>query len=405
MYGNTNGYYAYAKTGKVFDKELTSIGFQMSGKIYQQDELWGRRKYDAKQKALYFNAIYQSHFGNTIHQYKTGLSAQYDSYNETLNAQNFDRKESSTGAFFEYTYLPHETLTMVAGVRLDYHNKFDFIFTPRFHLKYQPFTKTSIRLSAGLGHQTANIFSEYKSVLASSREVQIHRKRKDTPYGLEQEKAWNFGINISQKFYLFKQEAIFTLDAYRTQFINQIIADYDKSIYAVHFYNLKGESYANSLQLQLDYEPLNNLEFRLAYRMYDLVETYAGEKHRKLFSSKHRGFIHLNYTLNSWSGNITTNWQSSKQLPQLKATPPNTYPTQYQRSTQSPYFSTTNIQLNKTFGKTLDIYLGIENLFNFTQKSPIIAADKPFSPYFDSSRIWGPIYGRQFYAGIRFKIL
>jgi len=32
------------------------------------------------------------------------------------------------------------------------------------------------------------------------------------------------------------------------------------------------------------------------------------------------------------------------------------------------------------------------------------AADEPFSEYFDASLIWGPITGRMFYAGLRFKI-
>lgn len=65
-----------------------------------------------------------------------------------------------------------------------------------------------------------------------------------------------------------------------------------------------------------------------------------------------------------------------------------------------------NAQVSKTFGKKtpLDLYIGGENLSNFIQPNAIIAADKPFSQYFDAAQVWGPISGRMFYAGARFKI-
>ena len=40
----------------------------------------------------------------------------------------------------------------------------------------------------------------------------------------------------------------------------------------------------------------------------------------------------------------------------------------------------------------------------FTQKHPILAADRPWSDAFDSSKIWGPVHGRKFYLGLRFGL-
>ena len=34
----------------------------------------------------------------------------------------------------------------------------------------------------------------------------------------------------------------------------------------------------------------------------------------------------------------------------------------------------------------------------------IIAADQPFSPYFDASLVWGSVTGRMFYVGMRFRV-
>ena len=51
-----------------------------------------------------------------------------------------------------------------------------------------------------------------------------------------------------------------------------------------------------------------------------------------------------------------------------------------------------------------EIYSGIDNLLNFTQNNPIISPDNPFGKYFDTSMIWGPTKGREFYLGVRFLI-
>ncbi len=63
-----------------------------------------------------------------------------------------------------------------------------------------------------------------------------------------------------------------------------------------------------------------------------------------------------------------------------------------------------NTQISKTFREKLELYLGAENLLNFKQDSPILASDDPFGPYFDASLVWGPVFGRNIYFGLRFKL-
>jgi hypothetical protein len=50
------------------------------------------------------------------------------------------------------------------------------------------------------------------------------------------------------------------------------------------------------------------------------------------------------------------------------------------------------------------MYVGVENLFNFTQANPIMGAADPFARGFDATMIWAPIAGRMVYTGIRYKI-
>jgi len=64
-----------------------------------------------------------------------------------------------------------------------------------------------------------------------------------------------------------------------------------------------------------------------------------------------------------------------------------------------------NSQISKSlFQKKLDLYVGLENIFDFKQNNPIIDGANPFSSYFDASMVWAPVFGRMIYAGLRLKI-
>jgi hypothetical protein len=78
-------------------------------------------------------------------------------------------------------------------------------------------------------------------------------------------------------------------------------------------------------------------------------------------------------------------------------------PEPYRLDDYSPAYTIVNAQVTKFFRKW-NIYLGGENLTNFKQNNPILAANEPFGPYFDSSIIWGPINGIKVYAGLRYTI-
>ncbi len=43
-------------------------------------------------------------------------------------------------------------------------------------------------------------------------------------------------------------------------------------------------------------------------------------------------------------------------------------------------------------------------LTNYFQENVILSANQPFNQYFDASLVWGPVSGRMFYTGLRFRI-
>jgi len=79
-------------------------------------------------------------------------------------------------------------------------------------------------------------------------------------------------------------------------------------------------------------------------------------------------------------------------------------PQAYQLPTYSPSISTLNLQFTKVFSEAFEIYLGAENVTNVKQKSPILSSESPFGSNFDTTFVYGPIFGSTFYTGLRYKL-
>jgi outer membrane receptor for ferrienterochelin and colicins len=397
----TRRYEAFAKSGYVWqDKPYKSVGVMADVLQHESDNYFGRTTYSGKQQSVYANLIYQSIIKTTAHKFRTGLSYLYDRYDETLNTTAYQRTESVPGAFVEYTYSPQERLSIIAGFRSDYNSLFGWIHTPRLHARYSLTENTSIRIAAGRGQRTANIFAENMSLLATSRQLMIVPSPEGKAYGLSPEIAWNYGVNLLHEFKLLNRRGNVSLDYYRTDFQNQVVLDLDAHTHQAIFTNLDGVSFSNSFQAEVNYEFFKRFEARLAYRLFDVRTTYHGILMERPLISKHRFFINLAYeTKNKWSFDYTFNWNGPKRLPNTLDNP-----VEYQKAAYSPSYITMNAQISKRVLKFLDAYIGVENLTNFIQKDIIIAGEQPFGPYFDSALVWGPVIGRMYYIGFRMKI-
>ncbi|MCK5742794.1 MAG: TonB-dependent receptor, partial [Chlorobi bacterium] len=116
--------------------------------------------------------------------------------------------------------------------------------------------------------------------------------------------------------------------------------------------------------------------------------------------SKHKAFINLAYNLEEygWLFDITGDYHSSGRIPDT-----DTNPEEYRLDKEfAPYFLT-HAQITKEFD-SFSLYVGVNNIGDYKQNNPILAYDKPFSKYFDSSIIWAPTAGRMFYVGFRSNI-
>lgn len=401
----TEKFDASAKVGYVFpDTPWKSFGFQNSFNSHKQDSYFGLREYNIHQNSFYSNLLYNSILSNTMHKFSTGISFTYDQYDELVSTTDWSRTDNSVGAFFEYTYCNDDDFSVVAGLRVDNHNRLGTFVTPRIHTRYNPWDGGTIKASVGRGIRSANIFAENQHLFASSRTFDIVNAGGKI-YGLDPEVAWNYGVSFMQDFLIFGKKTEVIADFYRTDFENQVVVDLYASPQQALFYNLDGSSYANSFQLELNYEITHHFNIRTAYKYYDVQTDYLGGRDIKPLQAKHRFFTNVAYETHvsdkgkQWKFDWTMNLIGKQKLPFTGSNP-----VQYQAREWSPSLTLMNAQITHSFSPVFEVYVGGENITNYRQQDAIIGAHDAFGMYFDSSIIYGPVFGAMYYAGLRFKI-
>ena len=370
-----------------------SMGLQTSFRRHNQTAIFGKNDYRGFQESAYLNFIRQTYLGNTNHILKYGISYYADRYTESFKGNidtsfsNKVRVDLMTGIFSEYAFKWRESFNLVAGIRADYYNNTEEMnYLPRLNMKYNPTEQTAIRLSAGRAFRVANVFVENTSFLASKRQITIGN--------LNPEMAWNYGTNITHNFRIFGREGTINADAYRTVFENQIVVDIENDG-ELSFYNLDGESYANSMQFDLAYELFDRFDIKLAYKINDVHTTYNGEDKVAPLTPKNRALVNMAYATNfdKWKFDVTWNYIGKSRIPTH----------QLINKEFSTSFYLINAQMTKKFRK-FDVYLGGENLLSEIQENPILMANNPSDELFDASLIYAPVMGRVIYAGLRYKI-
>ena len=378
-------------------------GIQLAYSHHNQDSYFGLRDYNIQHNSVYANFLYNSIIGDSRHKIKTGVDGTYDGYKEFVMSDNYDRIENSVGAFFEYNFDNMGDLNFSAGIRGDIHNTLGAFLTPRLHLRYTPWEKSAFRISAGRGKRSANIFAENQKLFASSRNINILNTGGKI-YGLDPEIAWNYGISYTQGFNILNRKAEIAFDFYRTDFVNQIVVDWEDP-YQVSFYNLEGESYSNSFQTEFNYNVFQHFDLRLAYKYYDVLTSFKEGKKQNPLNPDHRFFANVSYETNlskkggNWKFDATFNYLGKQRFSSTES-----YLQTIGLSQFSPTVSTLNAQVTKVFSSNFEMYVGGENITNVKQNNPIVGSDNPFGANFDTTYIYGPIFGSSYYAGLRYRM-
>ena len=399
LYGigiNTERYEAFAKTGFIFDRPETSLGIQQQLTYHKLNSYFGLKDYNANQLSYYANLLFDSYIVTTNHKYSVGASFSYDRFNEKFIDSTMNHSERVGGVFAEYVFSDDHHWTVIGGFRADYNSYYQrMLYTPRLHVRFRTDNELALRLSAGKGYRSPNVLAENSTILASSRQIVFV----NTP---KMEEAWNFGINLSKHFDVGEKEIQLLVDAYRTDFLNQIVIDRDADAHQILIYNLNGKSYSNCAQIQVDYELFRDFDISLAFRYTDVKMTINDTLREKPFVNRYKGLVTLSYAPGTWQFDLITQFNGDSRIPDMSGNA--TAVKDGQVLERSPFYVIMNAQVTKKLGKHWEIYAGGENLTNFKQQRPIVAPYDPFSNDFDASMVWGPLSGIRGYLGVRFQV-
>ncbi len=406
VYGQTvqlNQPEASIKTGFRWD-DIHNLTAFVSAFQQSQNSYFGLTKYDAEQVYFYGNLQYEYTYKEK-HTLKTGFSYRYSNLEEDLAfsddiltrtyAGNYQLKEKTPGFFAENTlYLFDDKLTWMVGVRGDDHNQFGFELTPRTLLKYSFSPETVVRANVGTGWRTVNLFSENIGLLVSSRDILIVDD-------LAPEKATNYGVNFTHKFEGLTAGGVLSVDYYRTDFQNQIFPDYDTDPQKAIIQNFRDKSVSNGFQAEVALHFNEQFNWKIGYTHLDVYRMIDGQKQQLPFNAKHKILSTFSYQPVSKKYHFDANfhWYGQQRLPNTQQNP-----VEFQRPDFSKPYTVVNAQFTYNL-KRFEIYTGVENIFNFRQNRAILSWENPFSPYFDTSSVWGPTRGREVYLGFRFRIV
>ena len=408
-----------AKVGYVLPgEEGRSWGSQWSLSTHQHLHHFGARSYHGVQNTFQGKVLRSGFMGSPNWAFSTGVSYLYDDFDESgtwtapavpVDVPTYDslaRTESVPGAFLETTWSGNPRATVVSGLRVDQHNLWGMVVTPRLHARWSATESTSLKLVAGTGFRTPNVLMEELGVWASNRVWHIA--------DLEPERGWNAGLNLTSKFKLGHRDADFAVDGYWTEFQNRAVVDLDQDPHDVHIYNLDDrESRSLTAQAELGWSVHRRVDMRLAYRfVHATTQRLGAETAGTLldpYVPKHRAFTQWSYASKAndqggqWMGDLTVQWVGPQRIPR-----PNEVFDGRNAATLEDDFVVINGQVSRMFKPGTDLYLGLENIFNYRQANPIVAShlasdgtSQDFENNMDASLVYGPIFGRMVYVGAR----
>ena len=398
---DTRRYEAYMKHALVLDKEKGSnIALMASASMHELEADYGNKAYDVNEKNVYASLMYETNF-TKMHNLSAGLSLNHDYLGQHYRMANDAgariekgvEKETVPGAYAQYTFDWNHRLTAMAGLRFDHSSVYGNFITPRFNVKFTPADFFTLRLSAGKAYRAVHAMAENNYLLASGRTLNIGN--------LSQEEAWNYGATTAWNFRLFGKLMKLNVEYFYTRFHNQAVIDYDSNPYEIGISDLKGKSYSHTFQADATYEPVEGLQVTAAYRLNDVKTTYGGELMDKPLQSKYKALLALSYKtpLELWQFDLNLQLNGGGRMPKPYALTDGSM----SWNTRFHAYEQLSLQVTRWF-RHFSVYVGGENLTDFTQKHPVVNADKPWSKEFEPTMVWGPLLGRMFYAGIRVTI-
>lgn len=408
-------------TGDPDDAVQNNVAMILDYDNYLTDSYFGINTVDVIENAFRFNLTY-AHYFTQRSSLNVGASAYLRMMNNNYLQQHVvDAKPAKAwdfmgksllaepGLFAEYTYNIEEKFSLVVGLRGDYstiagdyyytpENRGEVLITPRSHIRWSITPRTTLRASAGMGYRRQNLVTDNIWMMTTSRDIRFDGLNNDM------EAAATFGGSIAQTFHLAgDDQATISFDYFRTQFFNTMVFDQETADNSILIYNSHGRSFTDNYQIDFNWTPVRGFDLFATFRYTNAKMTLERGDDSYLverpLTSRFKGLINIQYAVGRWVFDATAQLNGPMRLPELDGDLAKAQSDPELSPIYPMFFAQVSYKISN-----LTIYAGCENIGNYKQPHPIVGADAPYAPGFNSSMVWGPLTGVKGYVGIRLNI-
>ncbi len=322
-------------------------------------------------------------------------------YYTVLGVPKDDFDYFSPGAYLQDTWTPFDNFELSVAGRFNY-IEVDWknigvgkeikraILVPRAHAKLTHFPELISRLSYGMGYRAPLTFFESEhGILDTGFDVNIT--------AVESSQSANYSLAYDDK------KTAATLSGAFTSVTNMSYIDTTGVRPALK--NDTGTANAGAADLLVSHQFFPFLQLGASYEHFFYSNRYKGLLPVAAIEDRVR--LLADFEMDGWEGNVTVNFVAGRDLA------PYNYGNRFNvwdgvtasspKGTSAPAFATVDLRVAKKINNEISFYAGVKNLFDYTQtkrESPL---------YFDAAgnldviHIWGPLRGRQIYAGLQAK--
>ncbi|MEQ9569711.1 MAG: TonB-dependent receptor, partial [Longimicrobiales bacterium] len=365
---------------------------EVSASFHRQDSWYGDSRFAADQTIAFGRFVWDPPRRDSRHDLVVGAALTHDVYDDDTPATARADRRWIPGVFVEDQVHVDEAVTVLGGLRADHHARHGVILSPRASVMWRPTAAATFRLNAGTGFRVVHLFTEDHAALTGARDVVIDG-------ALEPERSASLAFNYNQVVEFGTNPMMVDVDAFYTRFTNRIVPDYDADPNQIVYANLDGRRSVTrgvSVALNQNFGTSLPLFYSVGFTIQDVVLEGGGEPTEdEFFAAEYRGVWSLSYEFRpgftlDYAGSLT----GPMRLPEFGG--------EFARPTRNDPYATHDAQFSWAWSPGRQITLGVRNLTDFTQPSPLIDPARPFGDAFDTSYVYGPIVGRRISLGVRY---
>lgn len=351
---------------------------------HAQDSYYGTTHFMAEHHIAFANIYWKKVHGG--HNLTIGTTQRIENY--TDNSAVVQKGVTyQPGLFVQDLWQLSRRIKLQPGMRVDFNPYHDAIFAPRLNAQWNLSDQTQLRLSGGKGFREVNLITEDHAALTGAREIIISEE-------LKPEISYSYSMNVRHSFATSNGYGAVDVDVFHTYFTNKILPDYDALDDAIVYSNLEGHGISQGIAFNANFNHTSGWNSSVGATFLESFEQIGTRREIQLFTPKLMCNARFSYKLSKT--NTKFSWTAllygPMQLPEFNEP--------FTRPAQSEWYSLQHFMVNQPIRNSWEIEIGIRNLLNYTQDTPLINPRNPFSDTFDTSYAYGPMEPRN----VRFTI-